>query len=85
MNDKPSTLQAVVASEPEIHGADDEQDRDWLSFAIRAGDGPATTTAIFVDEFDTDRCPQPGDLVTLTGYWEDNDTFLAQWPPSPAP
>lgn len=84
MSTEPSTIQAVVASETEIHGAVDEQDNDWLSFAIRTGDAPHTATAIFVGEFDSDRCPQQGDLITLTGYWEDNDTFLAQWPPSPA-
>ena len=85
MNAAPDILQAVVASGPEIHEADDEQDRDWLSFAIRTEDGPGTATAIFADEFDTARCPQQGDFITLTGYWEDDDTFLAQWPPSAAP
>ena len=83
MTASPDTIEAVVASDPEIHEAVDEQDHDWMSFAIRTGDGPRTATTIFVGEFDASRCPQQGDAISLTGYWEDDDTFLAHWPPSP--
>lgn len=75
----------MVASGPESHAAADLQDHDGLSFAVRTGDGPRTDAALFVGGFDAGRCPEQGDLITLTGYWADGDTFPARWPPSPAP
>ena len=78
------TIKALVASDP-THGPHSAQ------FQIQPDDSIRTAAAFFhhvpanpgsTGSTGSSGLPTQGDVVILTGRWDDDDTFLADWPPA---